>query len=112
MAYGYWKYGRHNQQAVFHLYFRENPFKGGYVVSAGQQTVSEYLQSYRFGQTALDFLSSQRNSGGQPLFSEGFLRYLEELQLSCTIEIVPEDGLSFHTRHCCAFQALSCSVNC
>ncbi|HMC22938.1 MAG TPA: hypothetical protein VKL19_13890, partial [Thermoanaerobaculia bacterium] len=26
MAYGYWKTGKDHDEAVFHLYFRENPF--------------------------------------------------------------------------------------
>ena len=28
MAYGYWKLGRTDQEAVFHLNFRRNPFEG------------------------------------------------------------------------------------
>ena len=31
MAYGYWKLGVQNKQAVFHLYFRNNPVQGGYL---------------------------------------------------------------------------------
>ena len=96
MAYGYWKYGKHNQQAVFTLYFRENPFQGGYVIAAGQQTVSEYLQSYSFGQKALSFLSEQRTrSGERPLFSEEFLRYLEDMRLNCEVRAVQEGRLVF-----------------
>ena len=30
MAYGYWKTGRHDQESVFHLFFREHPFGGGF----------------------------------------------------------------------------------
>jgi nicotinate phosphoribosyltransferase len=29
MAYGYWKLGRAERESVFHLFFRNNPFKGG-----------------------------------------------------------------------------------
>jgi len=29
MANGYWKTGRAEQQAVFHLFFRKNPFADG-----------------------------------------------------------------------------------
>ena len=35
MAYGYWQSGRADQQAVFHWFFRNNPFEGGFVVTAG-----------------------------------------------------------------------------
>ena len=39
MAYGYWKTGRAEQEAVFHLLFRQNPFSGGYTLAAGLQYV-------------------------------------------------------------------------
>ncbi|MDQ3292527.1 MAG: nicotinate phosphoribosyltransferase, partial [Bacteroidota bacterium] len=32
MAQGYWKKGMAEQEAVFHLFFRKNPFNGGYTV--------------------------------------------------------------------------------
>ena len=32
MAYGYWKQGKSEQQAVFNLFFRSNPFQGGYTM--------------------------------------------------------------------------------
>ena len=35
MAYAYWKSGRSEMPAVFTLYFRSNPFQGGYAVAAG-----------------------------------------------------------------------------
>ena len=35
MAYGYWKLGRADDQAVFNLFFRKHPFQGGYTVVAG-----------------------------------------------------------------------------
>ena len=95
MAYGYWKADRHELAAVFYLYFRENPFQGGYVVSAGQRTVAEYLEKYYFGQEALDFLAEQRNSMGDPLFEKGFLNYLKELRLSVQIECIEEGRVAF-----------------
>ena len=33
MAYGYWKLGTADKEAVFHLSFRKNPFAGGYSVA-------------------------------------------------------------------------------
>jgi len=39
MAYAYWKAGRHNDHAVFDLFFRKSPFKGEYTVFAGVEEV-------------------------------------------------------------------------
>src|SRR5262245_63041474 len=35
MALGYWKEGRAEQEAAFHLYFRSAPFRGGYTIACG-----------------------------------------------------------------------------
>ena len=35
MAQGYWQNGRAEQETVFHLYLRQNPFGDGYKVAAG-----------------------------------------------------------------------------
>ena len=37
MAYGYWKSGRANHEAVFNLFFRKPPFGGGYTIAAGSR---------------------------------------------------------------------------
>ena len=47
MAYGYWKLGIHEREAVFQLIFRKNPFRGNYAVAAGLATVIDFLKNWQ-----------------------------------------------------------------
>lgn len=48
MAYAYWRAGRHNQHAVFELFFRDNPFNGGFSLFAGLNDCLQFLRDFRF----------------------------------------------------------------
>jgi len=48
MAYGYWKSGRADQEAVFHLLFRKQPFNGGFTLACGLADAVQYLRRFRF----------------------------------------------------------------
>lgn len=91
MGYGYWKAGMKDQRALFHHTFRKWPFHGGYAIFAGLQTAIEYLQNLHFTENDLNYLSNQLDAEGKPLFEEGFLRYLSEMEFSCDI-YAPEEG--------------------
>lgn len=95
MAYGYWKAGREEDEAVFHLFFREPPFDGGYAVAAGLGPAVEYLRDYRFTPDDAAFLASLTGADGGPLFERGFLDSLERLELACDIDAVPEGTVVF-----------------
>ncbi len=95
MAYGYWKTGRAEREAVFHLFFRKNPFRGGYVVAAGLQYVVDYIDGFRFSPGDLDYLAGLTGNDGAPLFEEAFLDYLSPLRLRCDIDAVPEGTVVF-----------------
>lgn len=56
MTYAYWKNNRHNDQAVFDLFFRKNPFKGEYTVFAGQDEVLKFLSAFKCVFDAVPFL--------------------------------------------------------
>ena len=58
MAYGYWKPGSRDREAVFHLFFRENPFEGGFTVACGLATAVEYLEDLRFDAEDLAYLAT------------------------------------------------------
>jgi nicotinate phosphoribosyltransferase len=89
MAYGYWKSGKDRDEAAFHLYFRENPFDGGYTIAAGLESVVHFLESLRFTREDLDYL------GTLGLFGDDFLRYLGDFRLTCDVDAIPEGTVVF-----------------
>ncbi|WP_254508340.1 nicotinate phosphoribosyltransferase [Anatilimnocola floriformis] len=96
MAYGYWKLGRAEQRAVFHLFFRSPPFSGGYTLAAGLQPALDFLSEFRFDKSDIEFLATLRGNDGGPLFpDQKFLDYLAELQLTCDVHAMPEGSLCF-----------------
>jgi hypothetical protein len=80
MAYGYWKSGRQDVRAAFHVFFRRNPFGGGYTVACGLEGLIEFIEQFRYSDDDLDFLARQTADGGRPLFEPDFLTYLRELR--------------------------------
>jgi nicotinate phosphoribosyltransferase len=95
MAYGYWKLGKADQQAVFHLYSRKRPFDGGYMIAAGLEDASAYLKRLRFDATDCQYLASLRGGDGKPLFDSGFLDYLRQFEFACDVDAIPEGTAAF-----------------
>lgn len=95
MAYGYWKLGRAEQEAVFHLFFRKPPFAGGYAIAAGLGPALDYVRSFRFDETDSEYLASLTGNDGQPLFEAKFLDYLANLGLNCDVDAMPEGTVAF-----------------
>lgn len=95
MAYGYWKAGKAEQEAVFNLYFRKHPFQGGFTITCGLSSVIEYLQEYRFNEEDLTYIASLTGSDGKKLFDGGFIEYLRKMELQCSIDAIPEGTVVF-----------------
>jgi len=95
MAYGYWKAGIHEHDAVFNMHFRHNPFGGGYSICCGLEYVIEYLQGLRFDDDDLSFLDGLTGNDGQRLFDPGFLDYLRGFRFTCDIDAIPEGTAVF-----------------
>ena len=95
MAYGYFKAGVTDHEAVFHVTFREIPFAGQFTVACGLATAIDFLRDFHFTDTEVDYLGSQRGNDGKPLFNSRFLDYLRGLQLTCDIDAIPEGTLVF-----------------
>ncbi|GAB2457789.1 nicotinate phosphoribosyltransferase [Hymenobacter qilianensis] len=95
MAYGYWKQGKQDQEAVFHLYFRKPPFGGGYAVAAGLAYAVDWLENFHFSEDDLAYLGSLRGTRDTVLFEPAFLEYLRTLRLTCDIDAIAEGTVVF-----------------
>jgi len=95
MAYGYWKRGMADHEAVFHLFFRKNPFRGGFALASGLEPAIRMLRTFEFDDGSLAYLESLPGRDGRPLFEPGFLDWLGRMRLSCDIDAIPEGVPAF-----------------
>ena len=83
MAYGFYKHKKHEEEAVFDIFFRQNKLIT-YSLAAGLQQAMDYLLNWRFSAEDMDYLRSLK------LFEEGFLRYLEKMRFTGDVYAVRE----------------------
>ncbi len=95
MAYAYWKSGKADQQAVFNLFFRKNPFQSGFTVAAGLDYVIDYCRNFKFEEHDLEYLQEMTQKDGTPTFEKGFIQYLRDLKFSCDVDAVEEGTVIF-----------------
>lgn len=77
------------KRAVFDLYFRTNPFEGGYAVFAGLESALEFLETLRFSDDDLDYI---RSTG---LFRPRFIDYLHDFRFRGRVVAPPEGTVVF-----------------
>ncbi|KAH1072920.1 hypothetical protein J1N35_025248 [Gossypium stocksii] len=78
MAYAYWKAGKHNERAVFDLYFRKNPFGGEFTVFAGLEECIKLIANFKLTEEEVSFIYKSLPGSCE----EGFLNYLREIDCS------------------------------
>ncbi|MDR2247848.1 MAG: nicotinate phosphoribosyltransferase [Treponema sp.] len=88
MAQGYWKKDM-NCRAVFEMFFRRQPFGGGFAVFAGLGTLVESILNLGFSDEDIAYL---RNLG---VFEEGFLSYLSGFRFTGSLWAMDEGRVVF-----------------
>lgn len=88
MAQGYWKHGI-NGQAVFDMFFRRQPFNGGFSVFAGLDPLLDTIENFLFSASDIEYLSSVG------IFETGFLEYLRNFRFSGDIWAMDEGTIIF-----------------
>jgi nicotinate phosphoribosyltransferase len=97
MAYGFWKSGMYNKRSVFHLFYRKNPFQHPYAIAGGLELALEILDHFRFDYEDIAYLARINGNNGRPMFDEGFLNYLQRMELDLNISAIPEGTVVFST---------------
>ncbi|KAJ6930141.1 nicotinate phosphoribosyltransferase 2-like [Populus alba x Populus x berolinensis] len=78
MAYAYWKANKHQERAVFDLYFRKNPFGGEYTVFAGLEECIRLIANFKFTEDEISFIRESLPGSCE----DGFFDYLRGLDCS------------------------------
>ena len=82
MAQGFWKKGD-NTKTVFEMFFRSNPFKGGYSIFTGLEPLLETIQNFHFEKSDIDWLKSLG------IFEKDFLEYIADFKFSVLSTQIP-----------------------
>jgi nicotinate phosphoribosyltransferase len=88
MAQGYWKQNP-DRKAVFEMFFRKQPYGGGYAIFAGLGTLLENLASLAFSDEDIDYLKSLKH------FDDAFIAYLKKFRFSGSLWAVDEGTVVF-----------------
>lgn len=89
MAQSYFDQGKKDEIAYFDVFFRTNPFNGGYTISGGLDRTIEYLQKLKFDDSDIEYLRSTN------CFSEEFLKYLKGFGFTGDVYSVPDGTVVF-----------------
>lgn len=84
MSYGYFNDNKHEDVAVFDVFFRSIPDQGGYAVMSGLEQVIDYIESLSFDDNEINMLRDKN------MFSEEFLMYLRNFKFSSDVYSVKE----------------------
>lgn len=92
---------RHNQQGTFHAFIRKTPFNTSYLVTAGQNIITEWLDKYwKFTERDIRTLAKKtvinsENNEQVALFRTEFLEMLKAASLELSLDMMPEGEIAF-----------------
>lgn len=89
MSQAYFDQGCKEEMAYFDVFYRSNPFNGGYLMTGGLGEIIEYIKNFKITEEDIDYLR------GQGCFSEEFLAYLKDLKFTGDIYAMPDGTAVF-----------------
>ena len=89
MAQTYFNEGKKDEIMYFDIFFRQNPFEGGYTISGGLDAMIEYIKNFHFEEDEIEYLRSLNK------FQDDFLDYLATLSFKGDLYAVPDGTVVF-----------------
>lgn len=89
MGQTYFDKGEINKVAYFDVFFRKNPFNGGYAISGGLDNIINFIQNFKLTKEDIEYLKSTN------CFSDEYLEYLQNLRFNGDIYAVPDGTVIF-----------------
>lgn len=91
MAQAYFLRGNSDEPAIYDYFFRKLPFKGGYAIFAGLETLLQVLENLEFTFEDLEFLQKEG-------FDKGFINHLKDFRFRGSVYSTLEGDTVFPTR--------------
>lgn len=89
MMYGYYKCGKHMENAVYDVFFRKTEEDSGYAVCAGLEQIIELINNMHFEKEDIEYLRELN------LFDEEFLSFLGDFKFTGEIYAMEEGTIVF-----------------
>lgn len=89
MAQTYFDKGEVNKKVYFDIFYRKNPFDGGYAISGGLDNIIKFINNFKITDKDIEFLRSTNK------FSEEFLEYLRNLKFTGDLYAVKDGTVIF-----------------
>ena len=91
MAQGYFLEGASNKIASFSMNFRKLPFKGGYAIFCGSDSLLNLIKNFEFNEEDISYLKELEAPYGGRLFEDSFLDYLLNFEMKVDV-LAPKEG--------------------
>lgn len=89
MMQGYFKNKDQNETVIFDAFYRNNPYDGGFAISAGLEQLINYIKELHFEDEDIKYLASLG------IFDRDFLDYLHDFKFTGDIYAIPEGTVIF-----------------
>jgi nicotinate phosphoribosyltransferase len=87
--------GKIDTPSTFQSFIRKPPFGGSYLLVAGLNDWLDWLREWQFKPEYIAWLATQTHPSGKPIFSKGYLDWLEHTPLQLNVTVLPEGQLAF-----------------